>query len=156
MKTFYIGLIVLFFFLIVQNSNAQNRFDIELYGGINKNYFQAGESATNPDLQFSSSLGQHVGFNFLPRISQDWQLSIQTEWMRSAISLEIPSFVNIRNQYNHYGNYAIGVRYNLEKEKNAIYFQPSVDISMNNYLDSLVDGFIRCPELQVPLNHKAT
>jgi hypothetical protein len=141
MKTFYRGLIVLFCFFIVLNSNAQNLFDIELYGGVNKNYFQVGESATNPDLQFSSPMGQHVGFNFLPRISQNWQLSIQTEWMRSAIKLEYNDFPNIMNQYNHYGNYAIGARYNLEKEKHAFYFQPSVGISMNNYLDPLVDGF---------------
>lgn len=140
MKSIYTVLIGLFCFLNVQNSIAQNLFDVEIYGGLNKNYFQAGEPVSNEDLQISSPLGQHAGLNFLPRINEKWQLSIQGEWMRSAIKLEIPGF-NSTNQYNNYGNYAIGARYNLEKEKHAFYFQPSIGVSINNYLDQGGNSF---------------
>lgn len=140
MKIFYNGLIVLFCFFIVLNTKGQNLFDVELYGGINKNYFQMGQSATYSDLRFSSPLGQHTGLNFLPRINQNWQLSIQTEWMRSAIQLDDPDFV--RNKiYRSYGNYAVGARYNLEKEKHSFYFQPSGGISVNNILQPSDVGF---------------
>ncbi|WP_114748459.1 hypothetical protein [Pleomorphovibrio marinus] len=136
MKTFYRGFIVLFFFSFVSNVRGQNKLNVELYGGFNKNYFQAGEPVANPDLQFSSPLGQHAGLNFLPRISDSWQMSVQTEWMRSAIRLDNP-FSTGNNQSNNNGNYAIGVRYNLEREKHAFYFQPSVGISVNNYLEPM-------------------
>ncbi len=149
MKKFYRGLIVLFCFFIASNVRGQNFFDVELYGGLNKNYFQAGQSVTNQDIQFSSPLGQHAGVNFLPRINQSWQMSIQAEWMRSAIRLDNVGFNSI-NQYNSFGNYAIGGRYNLEKEKHAFYFQPSIGISVNNYQQPLEGtfGFQRKSDIQ--------
>lgn len=140
MKTFYKSLIVIFYFFIVLNSNAQNHFDVEIYGGLNKNYFQAGESSTFPEMDFSIPLAQHVGLNFLPRITENWQMSIQTEWMRSAIRLGAPEF-NSRNIYNSYGNYAIGARYNLDRGNKAFYFQPGIGISINNFTQVAPDGF---------------
>jgi hypothetical protein len=138
MKTFIKGSIVLFFFSIVLTTKAQNFLDVELYGGFNKNYFQAGEPVVDHDIQFSSPLGQHAGLNFLPRISEHWQMSIQTEWMRSAIRLD-RNGTRGNNNFNNYGNYALGVRYNFEKENHAFYIQPSMGITVNTFHQPMED-----------------
>ncbi|WP_158856185.1 hypothetical protein [Lunatibacter salilacus] len=140
MKTIFKGLLVIFCLSIGFNANSQNLFNVELYGGLNKNYFQTGEPTANPDLRFSGPLGQHAGINFLPSIGQNWQMSIQTEWMRSAIRLENADF-NSSNRYNSYGNYALGARYNIDKITHVFYFQPAFGISINNYLEPMEGAF---------------
>jgi hypothetical protein len=141
MKVFFKILTILFLLSFGWNARGQHHFNIELYGGLNKNYFQTGEPVTNPNLQFSSPLGQHAGLNFLPRIGHNWQMSIQSEWMRSAIRLDDTNVSGRNNRYNSFGNHALGVRYNLNKTTHAFYFQPAVGISVNNYLEPTENFF---------------
>ena len=140
MKTIIKGLFVILFFSVGLNANSQNLFNVELYGGLNKNYFQTGEPTANPDLQFSSPLGIHAGLNFLPKIGPNWQMSIQAEWMQSAIRLENGN-LNSGKRTNSYGNYALGARYNVDKNTHSFYFQPAFGISVNNYLDPMEGVF---------------
>jgi hypothetical protein len=140
MKTFYNPIIVFFCFFIRSNVQSQNLFNVEVYGGFNQNYFQTGDPTTNPDLRFSSPLGLHAGLNFLPKIGRNWQMSVQAEWMQLAIRLENGN-LNSGKRTNSYGNYALGARYNLERNTHSFYFQPAFGISVNNYLDPMEGVF---------------
>ncbi|MCH7408260.1 hypothetical protein MM239_02545 [Belliella sp. DSM 111904] len=139
MKTCFTAIIVLIGFLFFNRVEAQGLVDLELYGGLNVNYFEMGQFSNLPDTELSSKLGLHAGANLLPKISEKWQLSLQGEWMRSGVHVETTS-LNENTIYRNYGNYAIGARYNFNKGKRAFYVQPSVGISQHKY-NEVLPGF---------------
>ncbi|MCH7400593.1 hypothetical protein ACFOUP_11530 [Belliella kenyensis] len=132
METCFKVIIAFIGVLFFTRAEAQGLVDLELYGGLNINYFEMGQFSNLQDTELSSRLGQHAGANLLPKINEKWQLSLQGEWMRSGVHVETTN-LNENTIYRNYGNYAIGARYNFNKGEKAFYVQPSAGISHHKY-----------------------
>ncbi|MCR9013411.1 hypothetical protein [Aquiflexum gelatinilyticum] len=145
MRKIYFYLPILLLFSIFQNSYGQRKLNLELYGGPQKSFNKAIEFPQNSDLKVSTPLDYHVGANLLYRIKGPWQLSLQAEALRnSRMTTWYPNFPDANPQIKGrsselLGNYSIGARYNWEKEKYALFAQPSVGFTVNNYSEMILN-----------------
>ncbi|MCH6233198.1 hypothetical protein [Cognataquiflexum rubidum] len=141
MKKIYFYLPILLLFSIFQNSYGQGKLNLELYGGPQKSHNAISVSPQSPEYSVSTPFDYHLGANFLYRIKGPWQLSLQAEYVRnSQKTIFYPNFPDTNPMVkwrfsDFFGNYSIGTRYNWEKEKYALFVQPSIGVTVNNYYD---------------------
>jgi hypothetical protein len=127
--------------LICQNSFGQGKINLELYGGPQKSFNKKIEGSQNPEWNVSNPIDYHLGANLLYRIRGPWQLSLQAEALRnSRMTTWYPNFPDQNPQFRQrtsdlLGNFSIGARYNWEREKYALFAQPSMGFTVNKYQD---------------------
>jgi hypothetical protein len=141
MRKIYFYLPILLLSFIFHNSFGQGKINLELYGGPQKSHNAISVSPQSPEYSVSTPFDYHIGANFLYRIKGPWQLSLQAEYVRnSQKTIFYPNFPETNPMVkwrfsDFFGNYSIGTRYTWEKEKYALFVQPSIGVTVNNYYD---------------------
>jgi hypothetical protein len=133
---------IIFFFLPFlfwfQMVFAQEKLNIEIYGGPTFTYMsfenQPGD-LTSPHQPYQKPTF-HGGLNFLPRLTPEWQLSIQAELFARSIAIENSNqgsgtgMAYIGPAYYELPTFALGARYTKELNEWGIFIQPSVGVSL--------------------------
>lgn len=117
---------------------AQDILNIEIYGGPAFTYmgFENQPAELNSPHQPYQKLTIHGGVNFLPRISPNWQLSIQAEMFARSIAIKNAQgsagagMEYVGPAFYELPTFALGARYTQDYQKWGFFFQPSVGISL--------------------------
>lgn len=133
-------LVVASIFGFANQSIAQSKLKMELYGGPHYSYQQTLAKVGQP-LNMTVPIDYHLGINFLYRISDNLQLTFQSEMTRASFKFDyFPAYPTLIPSYqgkriDSFGNYRLGLRRTWEQGKHAFYVQPSVGFTVNNYWD---------------------
>ncbi|WP_114750411.1 hypothetical protein [Pleomorphovibrio marinus] len=135
-KNTLIFLLILLF--SVNSIYGQDRLNIEIYGGPTFTYmsFENQPSDLSSPHQPYQKLTLHGGVNFLPRISPNWQLSIQAEMFARSIAIENAQgtagegMQHVGPAFYELPTFALGARYTNDFKSWGFFFQPSVGISL--------------------------
>jgi len=140
-KTFTI--LLLTFIYLNNHADAQQAFEVELYGGPGISHFQV--EAQDPDeiYSFGSSIGGHFGVNFLTKLNSKWQLATQVEYMQSTWWYDMRRdpqdvYFNLEPQtarFNRYLNYSLGLRYNHQVKNKIFFAQGAIGGTENRFWD---------------------
>jgi len=114
---------------IYYQAEAQQSFEVELYGGPGVSHFQADVHDPEEIYSFGAPISGHFGVNLLTKLNSKWQVAAQMEYMQSTWWYDMRR--NPQDPYYHldpqgarsnrYLNYSLGLRYN-HQVKNKIYF----------------------------------
>jgi hypothetical protein len=123
-------------FIASLHSSAQVR--LEIYGGPSLSYMDFETTPSNAQAQNEpyNQLSYHLGFGALTRLSDHWQLVTQAELFVRSMAVRNPNdFGSGGFAFQGPTNYemptfALGARYNIEKEKFGFYIQPTVGLTL--------------------------
>lgn len=139
-KIYFISIFITIFSSI--NASAQGLVDVELYGGPIQTYLREGSGINASGYESQNPITAHLGINLLTRITDNWQITLQSELFRVTQHFT-GEIMGQRREQNygsrHFGNFALGARYSVLRGKNEFFFQPSFGIlpyteSNNNFL----------------------
>ncbi|MFO7826717.1 MAG: outer membrane beta-barrel protein [Cyclobacterium sp.] len=123
-------------FIVSLHASAQIR--LEVYGGPSLSYmdFETSPSNIQPQNEPYKQLSYHLGLGALTRLSDHWQLVTQAELfvrsmaVRNSGDFGTGGFTYLGPTNYEMPTFALGARYNIEKEKYGFYLQPSVGFTL--------------------------
>lgn len=124
--------------LVGFQANSQGFLQFEGYGGPTVGFYNATISSPDGDeMSLFPTMGYHLGLNVIGKVSDQWQVVLQGEYLHRPIGIRQQS-VNgnvIENKDsafgNNFGNYSLGARYSVPKEKFELYVQPAIGVALN-------------------------
>lgn len=139
-------LLTCFIFLVLSSHSqllmAQNKFNLEFYGGPQRSYNHVVFTPAQPGIDVKAPWNYNLGINFLTRLKQNLQLSVQAEYARNnQKTINYPNYPDMSSSFQRqistesFGNYSVGLRYNWEKENHGFFLQPSIGITVNKFFD---------------------
>ena len=131
-------ILVCLLFPMGYHANSQGLLQFEVYGGPSLGFYDATLSSPDADeMSLFPTMGYHLGLSAIGRISEQWQVVLQAEYLNRPVGIR-QQFQNgnvIENNNtmfgNNFGNYSLGARYLIPKEKFDLYFQPSIGMAVN-------------------------
>ncbi|WP_439484257.1 hypothetical protein [Cyclobacterium plantarum] len=131
--SFYIG-----FFLFFFQYQVQAQVKLEIYGGPTTSYMDFETRPPNTQIQNEPymQLSYHFGLGALTRLSDHWQLVTQAELFVRSMAVRSPGnfgtggFTYLGPTNYEMPTFALGARYNIDKEKYGFFLQPSVGFTL--------------------------
>lgn len=125
---------ILFFFLAINFSNAQEKSAFEFYGGPSQAFLPSEVFPSNDYLVTANPLSWHVGVGYLKSLGTKWQLNAQLEFFKRHLGTGTrASFVQDTVVIRGYSTdglplLALGARYNFHGFKSAYFIQPGLSV----------------------------
>lgn len=122
--------------MVTLQSSAQIR--LEIYGGPSISYLDFETIPSNAQAQNEpyNRLSYHLGLGALTRLSDHWQLVTQAEIFVRSMAVKNPGefgsggFTYLGPANYEMPTFALGARYNIEKEKYGFFLQPTVGFTL--------------------------
>lgn len=132
------SIFILILVLVGFQANSQGFLQFEGYGGPSLGFFDASISSPDGDeMTLFHTMGYHLGLSVVGKVTDQWQVVLQGEYLHRPVGirqqLDNGNFFESKDSSfgNNFGNYSLGARYSIPKEKFELYVQPSIGVALN-------------------------
>ncbi|HSI75030.1 MAG TPA: hypothetical protein VK957_04030 [Lunatimonas sp.] len=129
---------ILILVLVGYQANSQGILQFEGYGGPSVGFYNATISSPDGDeMSLFPTMGYQLGLGVVGKVTDQWQVVLQGEYLHRPIGIRQQAangnvFENKDSAFgNNFGNYSLGARYTIPKQKFELYVQPAIGVALN-------------------------